>query len=65
MEESQAWPKLQRKQVLDGSKIAEAIDCCLNAWKALTFDLDDDAVVIHKNLIERQTKHRVRPADSP
>jgi transposase len=50
------WLKLQRTQVLDGSKIAEAIDYSLNAWKALTLHLDDGAVAIDNNLIERQIK---------
>lgn len=35
--------KLQRIQLLDGSKIAEAIDHSLSAWKALTMHLDDVA----------------------
>ena len=35
-DEFEVWLKLQRTQVLDGSKIAEAIDYSLNAWKALT-----------------------------
>jgi hypothetical protein len=40
----------------DGTKIAEAIDYSLNAWKALTLHLDDGAVAIDNNLIERQIK---------
>lgn len=55
-EEFEVWLKLQRTQVLDGSKIAEAIDYSLNAWAALTLHLDDGAVVIDNNLIERQIK---------
>ena len=55
-EEFQTWLKLQRNQVLDSSKIAEAIDYSLNAWTALTLHLDDGAVVIDNNLIERQIK---------
>jgi transposase len=55
-EEFEVWLKLQRTQVLDGSKIAEAIDYSLNAWNALTLHLDDGAVVIDNNLIERQIK---------
>ena len=55
-EEFEVWLKLQRPQVLDGTKIAEAIDYSLNAWKALTLHLDDGAVVIDNNLIERQIK---------
>jgi transposase len=55
-DEFEVWLKLQRTQVLDGSKIAEAIDYSLNAWKALTLHLDDGAVAIDNNLIERQIK---------
>ncbi len=54
--EFEVWLKLQRTQVLDGSKIAEAIDYSLNAWAALTLHLDDGAVPIDNNLIERQIK---------
>jgi len=55
-EEFKAWLLLQRRQVLDGSKIAEAIDYSLNAWKALTLHLTDGAVALDNNLIERQIK---------
>lgn len=55
-DELQVWLKLQRRQVLDGSKIAEAIDYSLGAWKALTLHLDDGAVAIDNNHIERQIK---------
>lgn len=55
-EEFEVWLKLQRTQVLGGSKIAEAIDYSLNAWDSLTLHLDDGAVVIDNNLIERQIK---------
>ena len=55
-DEFEVWLKLQRTQVLDGSKIAEAIDYSLNAWKALTLHLDDGAVAIDNNLVERQIK---------
>ena len=54
--EFEVWLKLQRTLVLDGSKIAEAIDYSLNAWKALTLHLDDGAVAVDNNLIERQIK---------
>jgi transposase len=54
--EFEVWLKLQRTQVLDGSKIAEAINYSLNAWKALTLHLDDGAVAVDNNLIERQIK---------
>jgi len=55
-DEFEVWLKLQRTQVLDGSKIAEALDYSLNAWKALTLHLDDGAIVIDNNLVERQIK---------
>ena len=55
-EEFEVWLRLQRTQVPDGSKIAEAIDYSLNAWKALTLHLDDGAVAIDNNLVERQIK---------
>jgi transposase len=55
-DEFKVWLKLQRTQVIDGSKIAGAIDYCLNAWKALTLHLDDGTVVIDNNLVERQIK---------
>ncbi|MFC6221317.1 IS66 family transposase, partial [Pelomonas aquatica] len=55
-EEFEVWLKVQRTQVLDGSKIAEAIDYSLNAWDSLTLHLDDGAVAIDNNLIERQIK---------
>jgi len=55
-DEFEVWLKLQRTQVLDGTKVAEALDYSLNAWKALTLHLDDGAVAIDNNLIERQIK---------
>ena len=55
-DEFEVWLKLQRTQLLDGAKIAEAIDYSLNAWKALTLHLDDGAVAVDNNLIERQIK---------
>ena len=55
-DEFEVWLKLQRTQVLDATKIAEAIDYSLNAWKALTLHLDDGAVAVDNNLIERQIK---------
>jgi transposase len=55
-DEFEVWLKLQRAQVLDGGKIAQAIDYSLNAWKGLTLHLDDGKVVIDNNLIERQIK---------
>jgi transposase len=55
-DEFEVWLKLQRTQVLDGGKIAQAIDYSLNAWQALTLHLDDGKVAIDNNLIERQIK---------
>lgn len=55
-DEFEVWLKLQRAQVLDGTKIAEAIDYSLNAWDSLTLHLDDGAVALDNNLIERQVK---------
>jgi hypothetical protein len=55
-EELLVWLRLQRTQVLDGSKIAEAIDYSLNAWAALTLHLGDGAVAVDNNLIEQQIK---------
>jgi hypothetical protein len=55
-DEFEGWLKLQRTQVLDGGKIAGAIDYSLNAWKALTLHLEDGAVAVDNNLIERQVK---------
>lgn len=59
-DEFEVWLKLklQRTQLLDGSKIAQAIDFSLNAWTALTLHLNDGAVAIDNNLIERQVKPR-------
>ena len=54
--EFDVWLELQRRQVLDGSKIAEAIDYSRNAWAALTLHLDNGAVAVDNNLIERQIK---------
>lgn len=55
-DEFEAWLKLQRTQVLDGGKIAAAIDYSLNAWPGLTLHIDDGAVAIDNNLVERQIK---------
>ena len=50
------WSKFGRRAQLDGSKVAEAIDYSVNAWKALTLHLTDGAVALDNNLIERQIK---------
>ena len=50
------WLKLERGRVPDGGSIAGAIDYSLNSWAALTRHLDDGAVPIDNNFIERQIK---------
>jgi len=50
------WLKLERGRVPDGSSIAAAIDYSLNSWSALTRHLQDGAVPIDNNFIERQIK---------
>ena len=50
------WLKLERRRVPDGGSIAGAIDYSLNSWPALTRHLDDGAVPIDNNFIERQIK---------
>jgi transposase len=54
--ELRVWLKLERGRVPDGGSIAAAIDYSLNAWDALTRHLDDGAVPIDNNFIERQIK---------
>ena len=54
--ELHVWLKLERRRVPDGSSIAAAIDYSLNAWDALTRHLEDGAVPIDNNFIERQIK---------
>ena len=55
-EELHLWLRLERARVADGSRIAQAIDYSLNHWAALTRHLQDGAVPIDNNLIERQIK---------
>ena len=55
-DELHVWLKLERRRVPDGGSIAGAIDYSLNAWDALTRHLDDGAVPIDNNFIERQIK---------
>ena len=50
------WLKLERSRVPDGGSIAAAIDYSLNSWTALTRHLEDGAVPIDNNFIERQIK---------
>jgi transposase len=52
----QQWLKLERRLVVDGGTTASAIDYTLNHWAALTRHLDDGAVPIDNNHLERQIK---------
>ncbi len=54
--ELHVWLKLERSRVPDGGSIAGAIDYSLNSWTALTRHLEDGAVPIDNNFIERQIK---------
>ncbi len=54
--ELHVWLKLERSRVPDGGAIAAAIDYSLNSWTALTRHLEDGAVPIDNNFIERQIK---------
>lgn len=50
------WLKLERRLVVDGGPAAAAIDYTLNHWPALTRHLDDGAVPMDNNHLERQIK---------
>jgi transposase len=50
------WLEVQRRLVVDGGATAAAIDYTLNHWAALTRHLDDGAVPIDNNHLERQVK---------
>ena len=54
--ELHVWLKLERGRVPDGGSIAGAIDYRLNSWTSLTRHLEDGAVPIDNNFIERQIK---------
>ncbi len=54
--ELHVWLRLERGRVPDGTAIAGAIDYSLNSWTALTRHLDDGAVPVDNNFIERQIK---------
>jgi len=54
--ELHVWLQLERRRVADGGPIAKAIDYTLNCWKALTRHLEDGAVGLDNNFIERQIK---------
>jgi len=55
-EELHVWLQLERKQVPDGSAIANAIDYSLNRWVALSRFLLDSDVPIDNNHIENQIR---------
>ena len=55
-EELKRWLELERKLVADGSATANAVDYTLGHWAALTLHLDDGAVAIDNNHLERQIK---------
>jgi transposase len=50
------WLRLERQRVADGGATAKAIDYSLNCWTALTRHLDDGAVGLDNNFLERQIK---------
>ena len=50
------WLELERRLVVDGGPAAAAIDYTLKHWQALTHHLDDGAVPIDNNHVERQIK---------
>ena len=54
--ELHVWLKLERGRVPDGGSIAGAIDYSLNSWTALTRHVEDGALPIDNNFIERQIK---------
>lgn len=54
--ELHVWLQLERRRVADGGAIAKAIDYSLNCWKALTRHLEDGAVGLDNNFLERQIK---------
>ena len=51
-----AWLQVQRRHVPDGGAIAGAIAYSLNHWAALTAHLDDGAVPMDNNFMERLLK---------
>lgn len=55
-EELKHWLQLERRLVADGGPAAKAIDYTLGHWAALTRHLDDGAVAIDNNHLERQIK---------
>jgi transposase len=55
-QELHVWLRFERGRVPDGGSIAAAIDYSLSSWDALTRHLEDGAVPIDNNFIERQIK---------
>ena len=55
-DELRQWLSLERQLVPDGGATAKAIDYTLGHWAALTRHLDDGAVAIDNNHLERQIK---------
>lgn len=55
-EELRAWLECQRNRVADGGATAKAIDYTLRHWAALTHHLQDGAVALDNNHLERQIK---------
>lgn len=55
-EELHKWLRLERRLVPDGGATAKAIDYTLGHWAALTRHLEDGAVAIDNNHLERQIK---------
>jgi transposase len=54
--ELRQWLELERRRVADGAATAKAIDYTLGHWKALTQHLEDGAVALDNNHLERQIK---------
>ncbi len=55
-EELLQWLELERRLVADGGAAAKAIDYTLGHWIALTRHLEDGAVALDNNHLERQIK---------
>jgi transposase len=55
-DELRQWLDLERRLVPDGGATAKAIDYTLGHWVALTRHLDDGAVALDNNHLERQIK---------
>jgi transposase len=55
-QELRLWLELERRRVPDGGTTAAAIDYSLGNWAVLTRHLDDGAVPLDNNFLERQIK---------